>query len=153
MVAMKDYPADPMPFYAQGFSLVEYLLEYGKQFDGNEHRRLVRFAQSAMQDGNWQSALQEHYNVHNLGELQTSWVKWVGTDDRTLQAAAEVPTAEPANWQTSTAAPIASMSAKPVPPPNAKSVYDRKVETIPVSWNDEHPLSIPVSYGRDIVLR
>jgi hypothetical protein len=31
MVAMKDYPDDAIPFYAQGFSLVEYLLERGRE--------------------------------------------------------------------------------------------------------------------------
>jgi len=152
MVAMKDYPADPMPFYAQGFSLVEYLLENGRQFDENEHCRLVRFVQSAMQNGDWQSALQEHYGIQNLGELQISWVKWVGTDDRTLRIATEVPTVAPSDLQTTNVSPIALVSAKPLPP-YGKSVYDRQVETIPVSWNDEKPIPIPVSYGRNVILR
>ena len=158
MVTMKDYPDDTMPFYAQGFSLVEYLLESGRQFDEYEHRRLARFAESAIQSGDWQSALKEHYGVPNLGELQLSWVKWVGSDSRALQATANVPSISPPDLQapantvlTNTA--VVLTSAKPLPPPNGMSVYDRQVETIPVKWNDENPVPIPTSFGRNVVLR
>ena len=150
MVAMKDYPTDPMPFYAQGFSLVEYLLENGQQFDENEHCRLVRFAQSAMHSNDWQSALQEHYGIQNLGELQTRWVKWVGSEDRVLQMVAEVPAP---NVQTANVMPTMLISAKPVPPQSGRSVYDRQVETTPVKWSDEKPTTIPVSYGRNVIVR
>jgi len=153
LVAMRDYPADPMPFYAQGFSLVEYLLEYGRQFDDYEHRRLVRFAQSAMQTGDWQSALQEHYGIPSLGELQLSWVEWVGGDRQTLPMVAELPRVSPPILQTAANVPLASVSAKPLPPPPARSVYDRRVETIPVSWTDEKPVQIPASFGQNVVLR
>ena len=163
MVSMKDYPADSMPFYAQGFSLVEYLLEYGRQFDEHEHRRLVGFAQSAMDSGDWNSALHEHYGVPNLGELQLAWVKWVNADDRALRLVADAPAPI---LQTTNVSPV--VSAKPVPPPSGKSVYDRspapglpapglpapgQVETIPTNWNDEKPVLIPVSYGQNIVRR
>lgn len=89
MVAMKEYPEDPMPFYAQGFSLVEYLLQIGTQFGGDAHCRLVRFADSAMQNGDWNAAISEHYGIQNLGQLQLSWIRWVGMDQQPLQAAAE----------------------------------------------------------------
>jgi len=115
MVAMKDYPDDPMPFYAQGFSLVEYLLECGRQFDNNEHCRLVQFAQSAMQSGDWQSALQEHYGIQNLGELQLSWLKWIDTGNGTLPAVADVRN-EPVLHRDN--APVVSVSAKPLFPSN-----------------------------------
>ena len=152
MVATKEYPDDAIPFYAQGFSLVEYLLERGREFDDSEHHRLVRFAGSAMQNGDWQSALQEHYGIPNLGELQTSWVAWVGSDGQSLQPIAAVasiapPILAPANL------PMAQTSAKPLPPPIGQSVYDRQVERIPTKWNDEHPVSIPASFGRNVVLR
>ena len=141
MVAMKDYPSDPMPFYAQGFSLVEYLLECGQRFDDQQHRRLVRFAESAMQNGDWQSALQEHYGIKNLGELQLSWVAWVGSDTKVLPIAAEVSTVRPSEVLTTQNIPVPQTSAKPLPPPSGQSVYDRRAETI------------PASFGRDVVLR
>ena len=156
MVAMKDYPSDPMPFYAQGFSLVEYLLESGRQFGGCEHQRLVRFADSAMRDGDWQSALREHYGIQNLGALQLSWIEWLGNGVPALPVpalpmVAEVPASVPA-VQTS----VLQTSAK-LPPP-VDSVYDNRVsptpvETIPVKWNDEKAVPIPTSFGRELILR
>jgi hypothetical protein len=153
LVAMMDYPCDPMPFYAQGFSLVEYLLEYGKTFDDYEHRRLVRFAETAMHSGDWQSELQEHYGIENLGELQTSWVRWVGSDGQAFEEIAGVVSVEPPNLQTPETL-VAQTSAKPLPPPPiGRSVYDRHVERIPVTWDDESPVSIPASFGRTVILR
>jgi hypothetical protein len=153
MVAMKDYPDDVMPFYAQGFSLVEYLLERGRELDDHEHRRLVRFAGSGMRKGDWQSALEEHYGIPNLGELQTSWVKWVGSDSRLLQVAATVPSATPLSLPAPANVPVIQTSAKPLPPLVSLSVYDTQVETIPVKWDEENPVSIPASFGRNVVLR
>ena len=152
MVAIKDYPDDPMPFYAQGFSLVEYLLECGRQFDNHEHCRLVRFTQSAMQDGDWQSALQEHYGIQNLGTLQISWVKWVDADVPALPMIAEVKTLPPPAAPTGENVPIVLTSAKPLPP-SGKSVYDNRVDTIPTQWNDEKPIPIPASYGHNVIVR
>jgi len=161
MVAMKDYPSDPMPFYAQGFSLVEYLLEYGQQFDDHEHLRLVRFTGSAMQDGDWQSALQEHYGIQNLGELQLSWLEWVGEVPTlpvpSLPMMAEVPSVRPPDYQATAyqaaaTLPVTQTSAK-LPPPPANSVYDRRVEMIPVRWSGEHAVPIPTSFGREAILR
>jgi len=73
MVALKEYPADPMPFYSQGFSVVEYLINLGG------HRRLLEFAATGMESGNWNLAVQQHYGQENLGELQLSWIDWVAT--------------------------------------------------------------------------
>ncbi|GHT36790.1 hypothetical protein FACS189427_08950 [Planctomycetales bacterium] len=71
MVSMKEYPEDVMPFYAQGFSTVEYLLLLGGQ------RKIVHFAETAMKTG-WDNALLQHYGFANLGEFQEDyWVKWV----------------------------------------------------------------------------
>ena len=163
MVAMKDYPDDAIPFYAQGFSLVEYLLERGREFDAHEHHRLVQFTGAAMQEGDWQSALHEHYGIPKLGDLQVSWVEWVGSDSRSLEAVAAIPSVAPPSLQvpaTITVAntTVAQTSAKPLPPPIGMSVYDQQVETIPeqtipVKWLDEPPMSIPASFGRNVVLR
>jgi len=149
LVALKDYPADPMPLYAQGFSLVEFLLESGRQFDDYEHRRLVRFVQSAIQGGDWQSALQEHYDIQNLGELQLNWVAWVGNDVPTLPMSTEVAsTSRELEYPQNVS--VALVSARP---PSGKSVYDRRVEAIPTQWNDEKPVSIPTSFGHSVVVR
>jgi len=145
MVAMKDYPSDPMPFYAQGLSLVEYLLESGRHFDAQEHCRLVQFVHCAMKNGDWEWALQEQYGVQNLGELSKSWVAWVDSDDRELLMVSEAEISEPATIESTlqpanvSAVPVTSV-AKPLPP-YGKSVYDHRAEPI------------PASFGRDTILR
>jgi hypothetical protein len=113
-----------------------------------------------MQSGDWKSALQEHYGIASLGELQTSWVAWVGSEGRSLQTVATLQTvaavasvAPPSLQEVPAPVLVAQTSAKPLPPPKGLSVYDRQVETIPTKWNDEHPVSIPASFGRNVVLR
>lgn len=71
MVRMKEYPADQMPFYAQGFSVCEYLIAVGG------HRRLVEFAKQGVDTGDWSSAVQRYYGYENLGDLQLRWQDWV----------------------------------------------------------------------------
>ena len=149
LVAIKEYPVDPMPLYAQGFSLVEFLLESGRQFDDYEHCRLVRFTQSAIQHGDWQSALQEHYDIQNLGVLQLNWVAWVGNDIPALPMGTEVAgTDREPEYRHNV--PVVLVSARP---PSGKSVYDRHTKTISTQWNDEKPVSIPTSFGQGAVVR
>jgi len=85
MVALKEYPSDPMPFYSQGFSVVEYLLELGG------HRRLLEFATSGMESGDWNLAVRKHYDKENLGELQLSWIDWVAVGVKTPFSVSETP--------------------------------------------------------------
>jgi hypothetical protein len=136
MVALKEYPADPMPLYAQGFSVVEYLLLLGRQIDSHEHRRLLLFAQSAMDSNNWQNALRTHYDIDSLGTLQLNWVQWVNTGftiEKNLPLLAETKEQEPKNQQEhnlSVNQSIMLVSAKPttIQEKYGKSVYDKSVE-------------------------
>jgi hypothetical protein len=109
---------------------------------------LVRFAQSVVQSGDWQSALQEHFGIQNLGELQVSWVKWVGSDTPVLPMVAEAVSVPPIE-ATMENVSVALTSARP----SGKSVYDRRVEKIPTQWNEEKPSPIPTSFGQSVVVR
>ena len=71
MVRLKEYPVDQMPFYAQGFSVCEYLIAVGG------HRRLVEFAKVGIDTGDWSKAVQQYYGYENLGDLQLRWQDWV----------------------------------------------------------------------------
>ncbi len=143
MVAMKDYPADPMPFYAQGFSVVEYLLALGDELGDDGPRRLVRFAETGLQNGDWDLALREHYDIDNLGQLQRErWIVWVeagsphGKTLRNLlsesrsQAVAMLDAVlpEPISLPQPTGNPIALVSARPSPP-NGQSIYEKLVRS------------------------
>jgi hypothetical protein len=71
MFAMKEYPADILPLYAQGYALSEYLIgQRGK-------REFLSFLADGMQDENWPRAIREHYGYRHLLALQNSWIDWV----------------------------------------------------------------------------
>lgn len=72
MFAMNHYPQDYMPLYAQGLSLTEYLIQQGGR------RKFINYLRDGLQGDQWASATKTHYGHQNLGELQGSWVAWVG---------------------------------------------------------------------------
>lgn len=96
MFAMKEYPADILPLYAQGHSLTQYLMESrGKQ-------AFMAFLTDGLTDDNWRRAVQKHYGSENLYALQEDWLGWVkqsrprldgGTTPAVSLASAQVPVA------------------------------------------------------------
>ena len=85
MLAMKEYPADVLPLYAEGYSLARYLIEERGE------RKFVDFVGDGLQDENWMRALESAYGVTDLGRLQNEWLEWVkqGSPDRSLLAASK----------------------------------------------------------------
>jgi hypothetical protein len=71
MFAMKDYPRDVMPLYAQGHSLASWLIE------NRGRKAFLEFLADGMQDENWPRAVEQHYGFDGLGSLQTAWLDWV----------------------------------------------------------------------------
>jgi hypothetical protein len=71
MFAMKEYPSDVMPLYAQGHSLSEWLIE------SRGRKEFLEFVGDGMQDENWPRAVREHYGFPNLLAMQTAWNDWV----------------------------------------------------------------------------
>jgi hypothetical protein len=71
MFAMKDYPSDVMPLYAQGHSTAQWLIESrGKE-------AFLTFLSDGMRDENWERAVKQHYGFDNLLVMQTAWNDWV----------------------------------------------------------------------------
>lgn len=71
MFAMKDYPSDVMPLYAQGHSLSEWLIQ------SRGRTAFLEFLADGMKDENWPRAVHEHYGFDNLLAMQNSWNDWV----------------------------------------------------------------------------
>jgi hypothetical protein len=72
---MKDYPKDTIVLYAQGFSVSHYLIELGGGgLDGRQ--KFLNFLETGMaNDGrNWEAAIQKHFNVDSLDDLQENWI-------------------------------------------------------------------------------
>jgi hypothetical protein len=71
MFAMKEYPSDVMPLYAQGHSLSEWLIE------SRGRKAFLEFVGDGMKDENWPRAVHEHYGFQSLLAMQTAWNDWV----------------------------------------------------------------------------
>jgi hypothetical protein len=121
MFAMKEYPQDVLPLYAQGHSLSTFLI-------GQRGRReFLSFLGDGMRDENWQRALKAHYGYPHLLALQNSWMDWVrsgrpalhGADDATLVADAQ-PAIQPNGGGVTAAVTAASgPMARPAAPSEA----------------------------------
>jgi len=71
MFAMKQYPRDILPLYAQGYSLARYLIQQGGR------NKYVKFLGEGMEREQWAAIVKKHYGYASLGDLQTAWLKWV----------------------------------------------------------------------------
>jgi hypothetical protein len=78
LFAMKQYPHDIYPLYAQGYSLARFLVMQG----GRQH--FVNYVDAGMRaerPGNepraWDAATKKFYGYSDLSELQVRWVHWV----------------------------------------------------------------------------
>jgi hypothetical protein len=71
MFAMKEYPPDVMPLYAQGHSLAQWLIE------SRGRQAFLTFLADGMQDDNWQRAVHQHYGFNDLLTMQLAWNDWI----------------------------------------------------------------------------
>jgi hypothetical protein len=71
MFAMKDYPRDILPLYAQGYSTARFLIAQGGR------RKFIQFMETGFKNENWPAAVREHYGYGDLATLQTTWLDWV----------------------------------------------------------------------------
>lgn len=83
MFAMREYPRDMLPLYAQGYSLTRYLIAKGGE------RRFVQFIGDGMALRSWTQAVQKHYGHESLAQLQTTWLAWVKQGSPPLSPHAE----------------------------------------------------------------
>ena len=71
MFAMKEYPADVLPLYSQGYSLARYLIERGGR------KRYIQFVGDGLASSNWPRSLSRNYGIHDIAKLQNVWLEWV----------------------------------------------------------------------------
>ena len=80
MFAMKEYPRDILPLYAQGYSVARFLIARGGK------RKFVEYVGDGMQSNDWTTTTYKHYGFRSLGDLQKSWLDWVGSGSPPLVA-------------------------------------------------------------------
>jgi len=81
LFSMTEYPSDMrdvLKLYAQGYSLVDYLVQQG----GRE--TFMKFMHDALRHGSWDQALGTHYGVNTIAKLEKKWGKWVIAGSPTL---------------------------------------------------------------------
>ncbi len=71
MFAMKEYPADVLPLYSQGYSLARYLIERGGR------QRYINFVGNGLASSDWPQSLSQHYGINDISKLQNIWLEWV----------------------------------------------------------------------------
>ena len=71
MFAMKEYPADVLPLYSQGYSLARYLIERGGS------QCYIVFVGNVLGSSDWPQSLSQHYGINDISKLQTIWLEWV----------------------------------------------------------------------------
>lgn len=71
MFAMREYPRDIMPLYAQGYATARFLISQGGK------REFVKFMESGFEREDWAGAIKKHYGYDDLRQLQESWLAWV----------------------------------------------------------------------------
>ncbi|MCG8450053.1 MAG: hypothetical protein MI725_10810, partial [Pirellulales bacterium] len=132
MFAMKEYPRDVLPLYAQGHSVAKFLIaQQGK-------RKFLAFLGDGMEDENWPRAVAQHYGYKDLLTMQNSWMSWIRAGRPQIQLASN--TGQAGVRTASHEAPVvrgqdpASNGAKPqnwpaqntAAPAQATSVYDTR---------------------------
>ena len=86
MFAMKEYPQDVLPLYAQGHSLARFFI------DQRGKREFMAFLEEGLLDGDWIGAVRDRYGYRDLHVLQDSWQNWVVQGRPPLQLAANANT-------------------------------------------------------------
>jgi len=128
MFAMKEYPADVLPLYSQGYSLARFLIERGGR------HKYVQFVADGLATENWSAALTKHYGVPNVAQMQHVWLDWVkqGCPAPPAALAAAAPPA-PATWTATTRGQSPDVPARPAPVAvtntvGRQSIYARQAE-------------------------
>jgi hypothetical protein len=124
MFAMREYPADVLPLYAQGYSLARYLIDRGGR------HKYVAFLAEGLASEDWSAALRTHYGVPTVAQMQLVWLDWVkqGCPAPPATIAAVVPSTQP-GWSPTTRGqspdPVAAMPAPAAiaATPGRKSIY------------------------------
>lgn len=125
MFAMREYPRDVLPLYAQGYSLVHFLVEQGGR------QKFTRYVGFGLQTNNWTAATQRFYGYDSLGDLQLTWVDWVAQGS---------PTPIPSDFTGGKGTPLASGQPQQPHPGDARLADNR--DLVPIARNGQPPVGM-----------
>ncbi|HEX4148174.1 MAG TPA: hypothetical protein VHY20_04265, partial [Pirellulales bacterium] len=81
MFAMKEYPRDILPLYAQGHSLASFLMSQGGK------QKFLNYLSEGMENDDWVAVTGRYYGFSSLGVLQTTRLDWVRRGSPPLRTA------------------------------------------------------------------
>jgi len=88
LLVLKEYPSEVMALYAQGYSVTSFLV--GK----SSRPAFLNFVADAMRGG-WDAALQRHFQIRNVEELEQAWLTHLrNTKRQPVQLASVTPNGE-----------------------------------------------------------
>ncbi|MCA9222591.1 MAG: trypsin-like peptidase domain-containing protein, partial [Planctomycetales bacterium] len=94
LFAMREYPPDILPLYAQGYSVATFLIHQCDSItEGRRH--FIAFLEDGLADEQWVAAVETHYGTDIAG-LQEAWLVWLKNWEQSTQAA-KVSTGKPAS--------------------------------------------------------
>lgn len=140
MFAMKEYPADVLPLYAQGHSLAGFFIGQGGK------AKFLEFIAFGLEDENWTGAVKKYYGFGDLAQLQNVWLDWVRNGSRPfdgptpagqqpiqlVSGESPLPNSGPAAMGMTTQAPAAPNL--PSPPLNAVAANDTAAQPPLFQW-------------------
>ena len=135
MFAMREYPADVLPLYSQGYSLARYLIERGGR------HKYVAFVGDGLTSDDWSGSLTKHYGVGSVPQLQHQWLEWVklGCPAPPAAVAVAVTQVQPNDWSRTPrgqspdpvpAAPVAATPAALATTAGRRSIYASQARRI-----------------------
>lgn len=115
MVRMMEYPPEMLPLYAQGYSVVRFMLE----IDSKPH--FVNFVRQGLQTQDWDGAVKDFYGFQDLSDLQVTWNQWVGDGSPGLQEVGDAIAKYVPRYRAMVSAPKAAPSVGASVPPSPRS--------------------------------
>src|SRR5262249_16855750 len=67
LLVLKEYPSEVMALYAEGYSVTNFLVSKSSR------PAFLNFVAEGMRGG-WDAALQKHYQMRNVEELEQAWL-------------------------------------------------------------------------------
>jgi hypothetical protein len=144
LMGLKEYPAQVMCLYAQGYSMTDFLVKRSNR------QQFLNFVGRGMQAG-WDKASLEFYGHRSVEEMEQAWLQFL-RDGRKQPGGAMVASANPApkgNVRVHlTVPPVQPLEITPVARaamPSSEQVGQTFGTTIPPSWQPAVTLQAPVT--------
>jgi hypothetical protein len=137
MFAMKEYPRDVMPLYAQGHSTAQWLIE------SRGRQAFLTFLADGMRDEDWERAVHQHYGFNNLLTMQHAWNDWVKQGRPQLTPAALSTGVLAANTGTAGARPASTRAILRGQSPDQMT----PVRPLPNASRDSAPVTVASASG------